>query len=218
MVAGKLMAEKFYPKSYTQDKKSTFFKKKLNLKGRSKKNPNNINYNDLFKENEEKHPMMKKGRGSNEMIHDNDNGNEDKHCKNLDDFLERVNEKKEFQKFFNDGNPNINMNMNMNGEYNLNRNLNQNGNENKQISIVLKNNEENLIMFDEHCKKNSTKDSDNKFYMQETDKELLIDHNHYDIMIDKNLENSIEIRKKNPSLYYKTPLANIRKNTMSSQK
>jgi hypothetical protein len=54
--------------------------------------------------------------------------------------------------------------------------------------------------------------------VKEVERGIIVDdlgRNDADIM---NLENSLEIRKKNPCLFSRTPLANIRKNTLSSEK
>ena len=218
MIGGQMLAKKFFKnKQDNYIDKSTFFKKKLNLKGRTKRNPNNVNYNELFKDNEEKFQLIKNGKQYSEVNDEDENDIDDKHCKNLDDFLCRVNERKEFQKFFveDNGNPkeNAKVNFNSNGDDKVNKNVNEAVHDNKQISIVLKNNDENLIMFDDQSKKNWKRTPDLKYSPIEKEN-AVVQHDEEGKIYD----DSFVIRKKNPSLYYKTPLANIRKNTMSSQK
>jgi hypothetical protein len=54
--------------------------------------------------------------------------------------------------------------------------------------------------------------------VKETEREIVVENLKKNDLDEVSLENSLEIRKKNPSLFHKTPLANIRKNTMSSEK
>jgi len=218
MIGGHMLAKKFFKnKQYNNIDKSTFFKKKLNLKGRTKRNPNNVNYNELFKDNEEKFQLIKNGKQYSEVDDEYENEYDDKHCKNLDDFLNRVNERKEFQKFFveDNGNPKENPKANFNSKCDnkLNKNVNEAIHDNKHISIVLKNNDENLIMFDDQSEKIFKRTPELKHTPIEKEKT----EDQYEEQ-GKLYNDSFDIRKKNPSLYYKTPLANIRKNTMSSQK
>lgn len=72
------------------------------LKGRVKRNPNNINYNELFIEGNGK---LKKKKG----IIKNEAEEEEKliHHNSLDDFFERVKEKNQFEGFFNGKNKEI---------------------------------------------------------------------------------------------------------------
>lgn len=76
--------------------------KNICLKGRVKRNPDNINYNELFIEGNGK---LKKKKG----IIKNEAEEEEKliHHNSLDDFFERVKEKKQFDGFFNSKNKEI---------------------------------------------------------------------------------------------------------------
>jgi len=216
-IAGKLLTRKFFLNSDDEGEKSSIIKKKLNLKGRIKKNPNNINYNELFKENEDKCEGKEKGKFNSNVKNEMENDLDDKHCKNLEEFCNRVNERKEFQKFFQEDNDNTKMK----GYNHLYQNFSHASTDNnKEISIVLKNNDENLINFDDQLLRNFKKTPEVKDIpkVKEVEREIIVDdlgRNDADIM---NLENSLEIRKKNPCLFSRTPLANIRKNTLSSEK
>jgi hypothetical protein len=68
---------------------------RISLKGRVKRNPNNINYNELFIDGsgklKKKKGLIKKEVEEEEKFISNNN---------LDDFFERVNEKNEFEKIF----------------------------------------------------------------------------------------------------------------------
>ncbi len=148
---------------------------RINLKGRIKRTPNNINYNELFVDNnvkvrKKKEDKTKKENTEEQMTGGDKSNLNDNNCSNLDEFFQRIQEKTDFQKIFNNNEDvKIPIKNNVNVKSHINEDkkvivINKNTNEkilfeNVNDKETIKSNED-LLVFDNKDRNNIKKNSD----------------------------------------------------------
>ena len=179
-------------------------KEKINLTGRVKRNPNNINYSEIFNDNEKiKIKKYKKNDEEKEVLLETN-------CNNLDEFFDRVKERNDFEKIFKTDSIDAN---------------NNNDNNDNNIKIINQNNQnDNLIIFENSQQNNQSlkfNDLSNKTeikniysLIKNKDKLSEIKETNEDELNDSS---RIEEKLKNSGLFYQTPLANIKRNIQFSK-
>jgi hypothetical protein len=182
-------------KKYTDDKDYMLKNEKLSLKGRVKKLSSNINYNELFYDNNNLNEN--KNKKSHKQFSDPFSNNN----RNFEDFLEMVQEKEDHDiKIFN------NFNNFYNDEDIPFLNISHNNNYNKEEERVLITNKNNgdLLIFDEKIELKA-EDFNFKRDNKKQEQEQLIS-TQYIAKEEVDFSFNLQKRVKNPSIYQQTPM------------
>lgn len=188
----------------------------INLRGRVKRSPNNINYNELFIEQNASKPKSKKKK----ELHNKDTNEKEiniQNCNNgnLDDFFQKVKEKDDFEKLFSD---NIYVNVKGNVSLPPKKSLENvevlpsiSNNNNKNEDLIVFDNLDTILLKPTPLEKEARTNQNNQSPMSNLNpvRPTLEDINNKSL--------SMENKIKNANLFYQTPLASIRKNTNSSK-